>query len=42
LELDTTEIDENTVKQDILKWIVDDFKPTTVDTDIDWIAAMEE
>tara|TARA_B100000482_G_scaffold93506_1_gene67348 strand:+ start:5887 stop:6429 length:543 start_codon:yes stop_codon:yes gene_type:complete len=42
LELDTTEIDENTVKQHIVKWIVDDFKPTAVDTDIDWIAAMEE
>ena len=42
MELDTTEIDENTVKQHIVKWIADDFKPTAVDTDIDWIAAMEE
>ena len=41
LELDTTEMNQNVVKEQIVKWIVDDFKPTAVDTDVDWIAAME-
>ena len=42
LELDTTELNQNSIKELILKWIADDFKPTAIDTDIDWIAAMEE
>ena len=42
LELDTTEINQNSIKELILKWIADDFKPTAIDTDIDWIATMEE
>ena len=41
LELDTTEMNQNVVKEQIVKWIVDDFKPTAIDTDVDWIAAME-
>ena len=42
LELDTTELTENEVKERIIKWIADDFKPNASDTDIDWIASMEE
>ena len=42
LELDTTELTENEVKERIIKWIADDFKPNAIDTDIDWIASMEE
>ena len=41
LELDTTEMNQNVVKEQIVKWIVDDFKPTAIDTDVDWIEAME-
>ena len=39
--IDTTEMNQNVVKEQIVKWIVDDFKPTAIDTDVDWIAAME-
>ena len=42
LELDTTELNQNSIKEIIVKWIADDFKPTAIDTDIDWIATMEE
>ena len=42
LELDTTELTENEVKERVIKWIADDFKPNASDTDIDWIASMEE
>jgi adenylate kinase len=42
LELDTTELTENELKERIIKWIADDFKPNASDTDIDWIASMEE
>ena len=28
---------KNVVKEQIVKWIVDDFKPTAIDTDVDWI-----
>ena len=42
LELDTTELTDNEVKERIIKWIADDFKPNASDTDIDWIASMEE
>lgn len=42
LELDTTELTANEVKERIIKWIADDFKPNASDTDIDWIASMEE
>ena len=42
LELDTTELTGNEVKERIIKWIADDFKPNASDTDIDWIASMEE
>ena len=42
LELDTTELTENEIKERIIKWIADDFKPNAIDTDIDWIASMEE
>ena len=41
-ELDTTEQNQNTIKERIIEWIADDFKPTAVNTDIDWIATMEE
>ena len=34
-------MNQNVVKEQIVKWIVDDFKPTAIDTDVDWIAAME-
>jgi hypothetical protein len=40
--LDTTELTENEVKERVIKWIADDFKPNASDTDIDWIASMEE
>ena len=42
LELDTTELTENEVKERIIKWIADDFKPNAIDTEVDWIASMEE
>ncbi len=42
LELDTSEMNQNTIKDIIVKWITDEFKPTVIDTDIDWIAVMEE
>lgn len=42
LELDTTELTENEVKERVIKWIADDFKPNASNTDIDWIASMEE
>ena len=42
LELDTTELAENEVKERIIKWIADDFKPSAIDTEVDWIASMEE
>ena len=42
LELDTTEHNPNEILEYILKWIQDGFKPTTEDTEIDWIGRMEE
>lgn len=42
LELDTTESNQNEIVEYILKWITDGFKPTTEDTEIDWIGIMEE
>jgi len=42
LELDTTESNEEVIFESIHNWITDGFKPTTVDTEIDWIGIMEE
>ena len=42
LELDTSEIKQEAIFESIHSWITDGFKPSTVDTDIDWIGRMEE
>jgi adenylate kinase len=42
LELDTTESNQKEICNHILKWITDGFKPTTENTEIDWIGLMEE
>jgi adenylate kinase len=42
LELDTTELSKEDTFEYIRNWIIDDFKPTTRGTEIDWIGVMEE
>lgn len=42
LELDTSEIKQEAIFESIHSWITDGFKPSTVDTEIDWIQRMED
>jgi adenylate kinase len=42
LELDTSEINQEVIFESIHNWITDGFKPSTVDTEIDWIQRMED